>query len=101
MGIYVMKKSLALVCLLSAFAMSSFAQSPSNTTPAEAGARLVAERDAAWLRAHPGNAEVKEPMAPHNARHEKHVKHQRHVSHHRRNVKKGRMTNANPAKSQN
>ena len=89
-----MKKSLALVCLLSAFAVPSFAQSAPETTPAEAGAKLVAERDAAWLRAHPGGAEVKEPMALKSAKHVKRAKHTKHK------VKKGGMTNANPAKPQ-
>jgi hypothetical protein len=49
-----MKESLVVACLLSAFAMSSFAQATPATTPAELGAKLVAERDAAWLRAHSG-----------------------------------------------
>ena len=44
-----MKKSLLLACFLSVCAISSFAQSSAN----EAGAKLVAERDAAYAQAHP------------------------------------------------
>ncbi|HAL37789.1 MAG TPA: hypothetical protein DCP03_06585 [Polaromonas sp.] len=80
--------------------MSSFAQSAPDTTPAEAGAKLVAERDAAWLRAHPGGAEVKEPMALNNAKHVKRAKHVKHVKRAKHTVKKGGMTNANTAKPQ-
>ena len=43
-----MKKSYALALLLSAFAVSSFAQDASAI-----GARRVAERDAAYARSHP------------------------------------------------
>lgn len=44
-----MKKSLVVACLLSVGALSSFAQSPAQ----DAGAKLVAERDAAYSKAHP------------------------------------------------
>lgn len=44
-----MKKSLVVACLLSVCALSSFAQSPAQT----AGAKLVAEHDAAYAKAHP------------------------------------------------
>ncbi len=74
-----MKKSLVLACLVSAIAVSSFAQSAPAKTPAEAGARLVAERDAAWLKAHPTTSMVKEPMALHDAKHVKPAKHIKHV----------------------
>ena len=43
-----MKKSLVAACLLSACALSSYAQSPAQ----DAGARLVAEHDAAYAKAH-------------------------------------------------
>lgn len=101
-----MKKSLVLACLVSAFTVSSFAQSAPDMTPAELGAKLVAERDAAWLRAHSGGAEVKEPMAPPNdmhanrPKHGKHVKHSKHSKHPRHKVKKGGMTGGNPAMPQ-
>ena len=60
-----MKKSLALACLISALAASSFAQSAPKPTPATVGARLVAERDSAWMRAHPARSEIQVPMARH------------------------------------
>ena len=44
-----MKKSLVVTCLLSVCALSSFAQSPAQV----AGAKLVAEHDAAYAKAHP------------------------------------------------
>jgi len=44
-----MKKSLVVACVLSVFALSGFAQSPAQ----DAGAKLVAERDAAYSNAHP------------------------------------------------
>lgn len=101
-----MKKSLVLACLVSAFAMPSFAQSAPDMTPAELGAKLVAERDAAWLRAHSGGAEVKEPMAPHNdmhakrPKHGKHAKHSKYAKYSKHKVKKGGMTDGNPAMPQ-
>ena len=57
-----MKKSVVAACLLSVCALSSFAQSPAQV----AGARLVAERDAAYAQAHP-SAHVKAtvPMTHH------------------------------------
>ena len=79
-----MKKSLAIACLVSVFAVSSFAQSAPPRTPAEVGAQRVAERDAAWQKAHPGSMAVNEPMAPHKteqAKHAKHGKHHPHVKH--------------------
>lgn len=60
-----MNKSLALACLVSVLAASSFAQSTPDSTSAAAGARLVAERDSAWLRAHPARSELQAPMARH------------------------------------
>lgn len=92
-----MKKSLILACLVGAFAVSSFAQSASEMTPAEAGAKRVAERDAEWLRAHSGGAEAKEPMAPRKAKHVKKAKHPKQPKH---KVKKGAMSNADAAKPQ-
>ena len=62
-----MKKSLALACFVCVFAASSFAQSAPAVAPSVAGARLVAERDSAWLRDHPARAAIPAPMA-HQAR---------------------------------
>ena len=85
-----MKKSLLIACLVSAFAVSSFAQSAPSATPAVTGARLVAERDSAWLRDHPARAEIQAPMA-HQAR-RPHVHHlhlpRLHRHHHTRHVTK-------------
>ena len=80
-----MKKSLALACLISVLAASSFAQSAPAATPAVIGARLVAERDSAWLRDHPARAATPVPMAR-QGRHHLHlprfhrVQHTRHVT---------------------
>ena len=68
-----MKKSLVFVCLLSVCAFSSFAQSPANT----AGAKLVAERDAAYAKAHPAFVKVNAPVTHHA--HMRHGRHHRHV----------------------
>lgn len=101
-----MKKPLVVACLLSVFAMSSFAQPTPAATPAELGAKLVAERDAAWLRTHSGSSEANEPMAGHNAmharhdRHAKHSKHARHSKHAKHKLEQGRVTNATPANPQ-
>jgi len=76
-----MKNTLALACLLSALAVPSFAQYTPTESPAEMGAKLVAERDAAWRRTHAGNTEVQEPMAIHHARQVDHVKHVKNVKH--------------------
>lgn len=73
-----MKKLLALGFALSVFALSGFAQSVPARTPAEAGARRVAERDAAWAKAHPLGAAVKQPMAHPKAKHGKRVKQVKH-----------------------
>ena len=85
-----MKKSLVLACLVTVLAASSFAQSAPSTTPAVTGARLVAERDSAWLRDHPARAAIQAPMA-HQAR-RPHVHHLRlprvHRLHHTRRVTK-------------
>jgi L-fucose isomerase-like protein len=90
-----MKKSLVAAVILSVFAVSGFAQSASATTPAEAGAKLVAERDAAWLAAHPGAAESKEPMAGQNA---KHVKATKPVKQAKQKVKKAGTSDAKAVK---
>jgi L-fucose isomerase-like protein len=87
-----MKKSLVAAVILSVFAVSSFAQSAPATTPAEAGAKLVAERDAAWLAAHPGAAESKKPMAGQNAKHVKTPKQAKHK------VKKAETSDAKTVK---
>lgn len=68
-----MKKSLAVACLLSVFALSSFAQSPANN----AGTRLVAERDAAYAKAHPAVVKVNAPAIRHA--HKRHGHHHRHT----------------------
>lgn len=66
-----MKKSLVLACLLSLSAMSSFAQSPANAE----GARLVAERDAAYAKAHPtATMNHSTPSVRHGKKHRAHQK---------------------------
>ena len=70
-----MKKSLLLACLLSVCAVSSFAQSPTN----DAGAKRVAERDAAYAKAHPVAMNAAAAMARHANKH--HSKHHRRVLH--------------------
>ncbi len=68
-----MKKSYAFALLLSAFAVSSFAQDASTL-----GARRVAERDAAYAKSHPVVAQQATPAASHVKKHHgrKHHKHQ-------------------------
>ena len=99
-----MKKSILLACLLSAMAMSSFAQSAPPMTPAEAGAKRVAERDAEWARTHSGGTAVKEPVAPrYNAKHVKNAKRGKQVKHHkqpRHKARKGARPNAAAPKPQ-
>lgn len=83
-----MKKSLAIACLISLFAVSSFAQSSSPATPTAAGVKLVAERDAAWHKAHPVSVQVVAPVAHHGRRHvTRHAHlHRRHLRHHHHNT---------------
>lgn len=95
-----MKKSLLLACLLSALAMSSFAQSAPAMTPAEAGAKRVAERDAEWARTHSGGTDVKAPLARHNAKHVKNAKRGKHVKQPKHKVKKGARSNGAAPKPQ-
>jgi hypothetical protein len=101
-----MKKSFVVACLLSVFAVSSFAQPTPVATPAELGAKLVAERDAAWFRTHSGSMEANEPMGGHNpmhARHHRHAKqskHAMHSKHAKRKLEQGGVTNATPANPQ-
>jgi len=83
-----MKKFVVGACLLGVLAVSSFSQPVPSTPPAEAGAKRVAERDAAWLNAHPGSAKVADPMVLKKARHVKHAKHVKHGKH----LKKGKHT---------
>lgn len=71
-----MKKSLLLACFLSVCAVSGFAQSTAN----EAGAKLVAERDAAYAQAHPEAMKTTAP-AVRNAK-------QRHGKQHRAMTRK-------------
>ena len=67
----IMKKSFALACLLSMCAVSSFAQTPANAE----GARLVAERDAAYSKAHPtATMNQSMPTARHSKKHRAHRK---------------------------
>lgn len=70
-----MKKSLVLFGLLSAFAVSGFAQAPAN----DAGAKRVAERDVAYAKAHRVAMKTTAPMAHHANK--RHGKHHRHVMH--------------------
>ena len=70
-----MKKSLLLACLLSACAVSGFAQSPAEST----GAKMVAERDAAYARTHPATMNAAAPVVHHAKKH--HGKHHRHAAH--------------------
>ena len=59
-----MKKSFVLVCFVSAFAVSSCAQTPASVE----GARLVALRDAAYAKAHPTAAMTpSKPIVKHRA----------------------------------
>ena len=70
-----MKKSLLLACLLSVCAVSSFAQSPAY----DAGAKRVAERDAAYAKAHPVGMNTTAPVVHHAKK--RHGKHHRRVMH--------------------
>ena len=75
-----MKKSLLIASLLTVFAASSFAQSPAN----DAGARRVAERDAAYAKAYPVVPNTAAPAVHHMKKHhaqKHHGKHHRHVKH--------------------
>ena len=81
-----MKTSLPLACLISVLAASSVAHSASDPTPAAAGARLVAERDRAWLRSYPARSELQAPMAR-QGRHHLHLP-RFHRLHHTRHVTK-------------
>ena len=89
-----MKISPLFACLALAFAASAFAQSSPSTASADLGAKLVAQRDAAWSKSHPGSAaEVLAPQrsasakpvkpAKHGklAKHKKHAKQGMHVKH--------------------
>ena len=60
--------------MLSAFAVPGFAQSVPATTPAQTGAKLVAERDAAWLKAHPQSVSTMAHPAAKHVKQAKHVK---------------------------
>ncbi len=70
-----MKKSSALALLLSAFAVSSFAQDAATL-----GARRVAERDAAYVKSHPVTAQQAAPAAAHVKKHRGHTKHKHHAT---------------------
>ena len=66
-----MKKSLLLACLLSVCAVSSFAQSSVNAE----GARMVAERDAAYAKSHlMATMNQSTPMVRHGKKHRAHRK---------------------------
>ncbi|MFN5347934.1 MAG: hypothetical protein ACK5A0_00065 [Polaromonas sp.] len=58
-----MKKSFVLACFISACAVSSFAQTPANVE----GARLVALRDSAYVKAHPTAMSSSQPVVKHQA----------------------------------
>ena len=67
----IMKKTFLLACLLSVCAVSSFAQSPANVE----GARRVAERDAAYAKAHPTTTmNHSMPTVRHGKKHHTHRK---------------------------
>ena len=70
-----MKKFLLLASLLTACAVSSFAQSSAN----DAGARRVAERDAAYAKTHPVAMNDASPVIHHANKN--HAKHHRHAMH--------------------
>lgn len=72
-----MKKFLLLASLLTACAVSSFAQSPAN----DAGAKLVAERDAAYAKAHPVAMKDAAPVGHHTNKHHTNKHHTKHHSH--------------------
>jgi hypothetical protein len=81
------KKLVVIASFLSAFAATGFAQ----TTPAEAGAKLVAERDAAYHKAHPGSAKAQTPTAHTSAKHNKNANKSQHAKksqHHNQHAKK-------------
>ena len=69
-----MKKSLVVACVLSVFALSGFAQSPAQ----DAGAKLVAEHDAAYSSAHPSTSgkatmtKASMPMTKHSTKRHTH-----------------------------
>ena len=72
-----MKKFLILASLLTVCAVSSFAQSPAN----DAGAKLVAERDAAYAKAHPVVIKDAAPVGHHTNKHHANKHHAKHHSH--------------------
>ena len=73
-----MKKSYALALLLSVCAVSSFAQDPGS-----AGARRVAERDAAYAKAHPVVIHQMTPVVHHSKKHHSHTRTHRHTNAHK------------------
>ena len=89
-----MKKLLVLASFLGAFSVSGFAQTAART-PAEAGAQLVAERDAAWLKAQPGPAKAQTTTGHTTSKHAKPNKNARQGQH----AKKGQHHNQHAKKS--
>ena len=73
-----MKKSYALALLLSVCAVSSFAQDPGA-----AGARRVAERDAAYAKSHPAGIHQVVPVVHHGKKHQSHTRTHRHINAHK------------------
>ncbi|MDB5964075.1 MAG: hypothetical protein JWQ72_575 [Polaromonas sp.] len=73
-----MKKSLAFALLLSVFAAGSFAQDATSL-----GARRVAERDAAYAKAHPVVAQASAPVVRHANKHHGRSHRKHHVSAHK------------------
>ena len=93
-----MKKLVVIASFLSAFAATGFAQ----TTPAEAGAKLVAEHDAAYHKAHPGVAKAQTPAAHTSAKHTKNANKSQHAKkdqHHNQHAKKAQHHNQHAKKS--
>ena len=70
----ILKKLFVVASFLSAFGVSGFAQTAPARTPAESGAKLVAEHDAAYLKAHPGGAKASTPKAHSTTKHAKNNK---------------------------
>ena len=97
-----MKKLIVVASFLTAFAASGFAQTAPARTPAEAGAKMVAERDAAYLRAHPAGVKA-QAAAAHTTKHAKHNKnaqksqHAKKSQHHNQHAKKSHYSKSHAA----
>lgn len=97
----IMKKLIVVASFLTAFAASGFAQTAPARTPAEAGAKM-AERDAAYLKAHPAGVKAQAPAA-HTTKHAKHNKnaqksrHAKKSQHHNQHAKKSHHNKSHTA----